>query len=136
MRVQSHAHRLYSNCCIVLALRALKNCGLFYYIARSVTKMEETCDKKLDRLISYMHHAAKYKQYFHGGSKASECKFGKFQDYSIEGNLAYFKSASVFMLRSRSSTICSDVMSKTHGFFYQRFYNIHPNSRHSAQHQR
>ena len=72
------------------------------YIARSVTKMEEICDKKLDKLISDMHHVAKYKQYFHGGSKASECKFGKLQNDSIEGNLAYFKPTSVFMLRSRS----------------------------------
>ena len=33
-------------------------------LARSITKWTKTCDKRLCRLISYIHHTCEYKQYF------------------------------------------------------------------------
>ena len=33
--------------------------------ARSVTKWTKACDKRLNRLISYIHHPCEYKQYCH-----------------------------------------------------------------------
>ena len=34
-------------------------------LARSITKWTKACDKRLDRLISYIHHTCEYKQYCH-----------------------------------------------------------------------
>ena len=34
-------------------------------LARSITKWTKACDKRLNRLISYIHHACEYKQYCH-----------------------------------------------------------------------
>ena len=67
--------------------------------------MEETCGKRYDILISYIHQIADYEQYCQNGIEASECKFNKFQDAGIARNLAYSTSTSVFMLRGGSCTI-------------------------------
>ena len=37
-------------------------------LARSITKWTEACDKRLSRLISYIHRACDYKQYCHVGN--------------------------------------------------------------------
>ena len=34
-------------------------------LARSITKWTKACDKRLNRLISYIHHTCEYKQYCH-----------------------------------------------------------------------
>ena len=34
-------------------------------LARSITKWTKACDKRLNRLISYIHHTSEYKQYCH-----------------------------------------------------------------------
>ena len=39
-------------------------------LARSITKWTKTCDKRLNRLISYIHQTCKYKQYCHVGKTA------------------------------------------------------------------
>ena len=36
-------------------------------LARSITKWTKACDKRLSRLISYIHHTSEYKQYCHVG---------------------------------------------------------------------
>ena len=36
-------------------------------LARSITKWTKTCDKRLSRLISYIHHTCDYEQYCHVG---------------------------------------------------------------------
>ena len=36
-------------------------------LARSITKWTKVCDKRLNRLISYIHHTCEYKQYCHVG---------------------------------------------------------------------
>ena len=39
-------------------------------LARSITKWTKACDKRLNRLISYIHHTCEYKQYCHVGNTA------------------------------------------------------------------
>ena len=39
-------------------------------LARSITKWTRACDKRLNRLISYIHHTCEYKQHFHVGNTA------------------------------------------------------------------
>ena len=49
-------------------------------LARSITKWTKACDKRLCRLISYIHHTCEYKQYCHVGNTAKQCRLGLFQD--------------------------------------------------------
>ena len=76
--------------------------------ARSITKCTQTCDKRLNRLISYIHHTSEYKQYCHVGNIAKQCrldcfrtltlreilKTGLFQDSDFAGDLEDSKSTS------------------------------------------
>ena len=39
-------------------------------LARSITKWTKACDKRLNRLISYIHHTCEQKQYCHVGNTA------------------------------------------------------------------
>ena len=55
--------------------------------ARSVTKWTKACDKRLNRLISYIHHTCEYKQYCHVGNTAEQCRLGLFQDSDFAGDL-------------------------------------------------
>ena len=43
-------------------------------LARAVTKWTRACDKRLSRLISYIHHTREYKQYCHVGNTAEQCR--------------------------------------------------------------
>ena len=43
-------------------------------LARSITKWTKACDKRLSRLISYIHHTSEYKQYCHVGNTAKQCR--------------------------------------------------------------
>ena len=43
-------------------------------LARSITKWTKACDKRLNRLISYIHHTCKYKQYCYVGDTAKQCR--------------------------------------------------------------
>ena len=49
-------------------------------LARSITKWTKACDKRLNRLISYIHHTCEYKQYCHVRNTAKQCRLGLFQD--------------------------------------------------------
>ena len=49
-------------------------------LARSITKWTKACDKRLNRLVSYIHHTCEYNQYCHVGSTAKQCRQGLFQD--------------------------------------------------------
>ena len=48
-------------------------------LARSITKWTKACDKRLNRLISYIHHTSEYKQYCHVGNTAKQCRLGLFR---------------------------------------------------------
>ena len=63
-------------------------------LARSITKWTKTCDKRLNRLISYIHHTSEFKQYCHVGNTAKQCRLGLFQDSDYAGDLEDSKSTS------------------------------------------
>ena len=56
-------------------------------LARSITKWTKVCDKRLNRLISYIHHTSEYKQYCHVGNTAKQCRLALFQDSGFAGDL-------------------------------------------------
>ena len=63
-------------------------------LARSITKWTNACDKRLSRLISYIHHTCEFKQYCHVGNTAQQCRLGLFQDSDFAGDLEDSKSIS------------------------------------------
>ena len=63
-------------------------------LARSITKWTKACDKRLSRLISYIHHTCEYQQYCHVGNTAKQCRLGLFQDSDFAGDLEDSKSTS------------------------------------------
>ena len=63
-------------------------------LARSITKWTKTCDKRLSRMIPYIHHTSEYKQYCHVGNTAKQCRLGLFQDSDVAGDLKDSKSTS------------------------------------------
>ena len=56
-------------------------------LARSVTKWTSACDRRLARLISYIHHMSDYQQYCHVGNTAQHCRLDLFQDSDFAGDL-------------------------------------------------
>ena len=62
--------------------------------ARSITKWTKACDKRLNRLNSYIHHSCEYKQYCYVGNTAKQCRLGLFQDSDFAGDLEDSKSTS------------------------------------------
>ena len=63
-------------------------------LARSITKWTRACDKRLNRLISYIHHTCEYEQNCHVGNTAKQCRLGLFQDFDFAGDLEDSKSTS------------------------------------------
>ena len=63
-------------------------------LARSITQWTKACDKRLNKLISYIHHTNEYKQYCHVGNTAKQCILGLFQDFDFAGDLEDSKSIS------------------------------------------
>ena len=63
-------------------------------LARSITKWTKACDKRLNRLISNIHHTCEYKQYCYVGNTAKQCRLGLFQDSDFAVDLEDSKSAS------------------------------------------
>ena len=78
-------------------------------LARSITKWTKACDKRLNRWISYIHHACEYKQYCHVGNTAKQCRLGLFQDSDFAGDLEDSKSTSGRnIVYFRKSYFCSN----------------------------
>ena len=63
-------------------------------LARSITKWTKACDKRLNRLISYIHQICENKQYCHVGNTAKQCRLGLFQDSDFAGDIEDSKSTS------------------------------------------
>ena len=63
-------------------------------LARSITKWTKARDKRLNRLISHIHHTCEYKQYCYVGNTAKQCRLGLFQDSNFAGDLEDSKSTS------------------------------------------
>ena len=62
--------------------------------ARSITKWTKACDKRLNRLISYIHRTCEYKQCCYVGYTAKPCRLGLLQDSDFAGELEDSKSTS------------------------------------------
>ena len=56
-------------------------------LARAVTKWTNSCDKRLARLISYIHHTSEFRQYCYVGNTAQQCRLGLFQNSDFAGDL-------------------------------------------------
>ena len=63
-------------------------------LARSITKLPKACDKRLNPLISYIHHTCEYKQYCCVSNTAKQCRLRLFQDSDFAGDLEDSKSTS------------------------------------------
>ena len=63
-------------------------------LARSIKKWTKACDRRLSRLISYIHHTCEYKQYCYVGNTTKQCRLGLFQDSDFAGDLEDSKSTS------------------------------------------
>ena len=63
-------------------------------LARSITKWTKACDKRLCRLISYIHHTSEYRQYCFMGNTAKQCRLGLFQKSDFAVDFEYSKSTS------------------------------------------
>ena len=63
-------------------------------LARSITKWTKACDKRLNRLISYIHHTCEHKQYCFVGNIAKQCRLGLFRHSEFAGDLEDSKSTS------------------------------------------
>ena len=91
-----------SNTCSQIVLKCLylaPIAGLVFLwsvnkLARPITKWTKACDKRLNRLISYIHHTSEYKQYCHVGNTVKQCRLGLFQDSDFAGDLEDSKSTS------------------------------------------
>ena len=62
--------------------------------ARAVTKWTQACDKRLARLMSYIHHTCEFKQYCYVGNTANQYRLGQFQHSDFAGDLEDSKSTS------------------------------------------
>ena len=63
-------------------------------LARAVTKWTKACDKRLARLISYIHPTCEFRQYCYVGNTATQCRLGLFQDSDFAGDFEDSKSTS------------------------------------------
>ena len=86
-----------SNCSKMLILARFGRPDILWSVnklARSITKLTKACDKRLSRLISYIHHTCEYKQYCYVGNNAKQCRWGLIQDSESAGDLEDSKSTS------------------------------------------
>ena len=72
-----------------IVLKCLFLARIVNKLARSVTKWTKACDKRLARLISYIHHTCEYRQYCCVGNTAKQCRLGLglFQDSDFARDL-------------------------------------------------
>ena len=63
-------------------------------LARSITKWTKASDKRLSRLISYIHHTCDYKQHCHVGNTAKHADWDCFKTPFFAGDLEDSKSTS------------------------------------------
>ena len=63
-------------------------------LARAVTKWTKACDRRSARLISYIHHTCEFRQCWHAGNTAQQCRLCLSQDSDFAGDLEDSKSTS------------------------------------------
>ena len=91
---QIHALKLFQKCLYLARIGRPQMIWSVNKLVRSITKWTEACDKRLNRLISYIHHTCEYRQYCHVGNTAKQCRLGVFQDSDFAGDLEDSKSTS------------------------------------------
>ena len=90
---------LLTNCCIILYLTRIGRPDILSSVnklARAITKWTGACDRRLARLISYIHHTSEYRQYSHVGNTAQHCRFGLLQDTDFAGDLGEKRISCIF----------------------------------------
>ena len=63
-------------------------------VSEHACEITQACDRRLARLISYIHHTNDSRQYFHVGNTALHCRLGLFHDSDFAGDLEDSKSSS------------------------------------------
>ena len=53
-------------------------------LARAITKWTRACDKRLARLITYIHFTSEHKQYCHVGNTAQQCQLDCFKTLTLQ----------------------------------------------------
>ena len=91
---QIHALELFWNAYTWHVLDDLIFYGQWINLHDRLPNGPKACDKRLNRLISYIHHTCEYKQYCHVGNTAKQCRLGLFQDSDFAGDLEDSKSTS------------------------------------------
>ena len=77
-------------------------------LARRVSKWTSECDRRLHRLVSYMHNTKNYKQYAFVGYEFADCIIALFADADFAGDKSDSTSTSgVFFCRGWSNYVCS-----------------------------
>ena len=64
-------------------------------LEKSITKWTKACDKRLNRLISYIHHTCEFKQYCYVCNASKQRILGLFQESDFAGDLVDSKSTSL-----------------------------------------
>ena len=86
-----------SNCSEMLVLGTCWKTDILWSVnklVRSITNWTRACNKRLNRLISYIHHTREYKHYCFVGNTARQCRLGLLQDSDFAGDLEDSKSTS------------------------------------------
>ena len=63
-------------------------------LARLITKWTKACDKRLSRVISYIHHTCEYRQCCYVGNTAQQCRLELFRDSDFAGDFEDSKPTS------------------------------------------
>ena len=87
-------HKLFSNVCIWLVFGRPDILWSVNKLARAITDWTKSCDERLARLISYIHHTCEYRQSCCVGNTAQQCRLGLFQDSDFAGDLEDSQSTS------------------------------------------
>ena len=100
-------------------------------LARAVTKWTKACDKRLARLISYIHYTCEVRQYCYVCNTAQQCRLGFFQDSDFAGDLEDSKSTSggflcIFGSQTfvPTSCICKKLTSVSHSSTEAEFISL------------
>ena len=91
---QKYAHKLPLKCLYLARIGRIDILWSMSKLARWIAKWTNACDKRLNRLISKIHHTSEYKQYCHVCNTAKQCRLGLFQDSDFAGDLEDSKSTS------------------------------------------
>ena len=92
-----YAHKMVLKCLYLARMGRPDILWTVNKLARAVTKWTGACDKRLARLISYIHYTSDCRQYCHVGHTAQHCRLGLFQDPDFAGDLEDSKSTSIGM---------------------------------------